>query len=379
MYRAWFRARGTDARLTPRRILVLVIFSLLFVGLQLISRICWVLDAVFFSQYRRVVVREPVFIVGPPRSATTFMQRLLAQDRDRFTGMALWEIVLAPTVIQKVCLRWLGQADRWLGGHLKRAVLTWEKSFFGRVGHMHKISLWSPEEDDPLFLFAFASAYLNFFFPFPSAVQRFTRFDDDVPAATRTRLMRWYRACIQKHLLVYGPDKQYLAKNPAFSPKIRSLQETFPDACFVGMLRDPAQAVPSAMSLFAAIYPAFGSPIQPVPLQAESLTMLRDWYLRLLAAPRLPDIRIRLITYPEMARYPGLSVRNLYADAGWDMTPDFMRVLEAADTQAATWKSTHQYDLALTGMTAEAFDQFFTPVYTQLQTIGYHDTPIGYT
>ena len=61
----------------------MALFWPLFVLLQAINGAGLMLDYLLFPDFRRVRVREPLFVVGVPRSGTTFLHRLLAGDRER--------------------------------------------------------------------------------------------------------------------------------------------------------------------------------------------------------------------------------------------------------------------------------------------------------
>lgn len=92
---------GTLKGVSPRRWLVMALFWPLFALLQAINGAGLLLDYLLFPDFRRVRVREPLFVVGVPRSGTTFLHRLLAGDRERFTTTALWELIFAPSITQR--------------------------------------------------------------------------------------------------------------------------------------------------------------------------------------------------------------------------------------------------------------------------------------
>ncbi len=61
------------------------------------------LDHVFFPGFRRQPVKEPVFIVAPPRSGTTLTQKLMSLDVERFVHVKLYQTIfpvgLLPAVL----------------------------------------------------------------------------------------------------------------------------------------------------------------------------------------------------------------------------------------------------------------------------------------
>ena len=76
-YLAFFKAKNTLARLTPKRIVVLLVFYTLYFAVEIITWLSFGLDEIFYPAYRQQVVKKPLFIVGNPRSGTTFLHELL--------------------------------------------------------------------------------------------------------------------------------------------------------------------------------------------------------------------------------------------------------------------------------------------------------------
>ena len=65
-----------------------------------------------FPGYREVEIRDPVHVVGIPRSGTTYMHRALAAHPG-FTSLRKWELLLAPSVTKKkFFFLLLGRLDR---------------------------------------------------------------------------------------------------------------------------------------------------------------------------------------------------------------------------------------------------------------------------
>lgn len=59
------------------------------------------LDNVFFPEWRQKTVKEPVFIVGHPRSGTTMLQRCLTQTDD-FVVFQLWHLLFPSLTARKL-------------------------------------------------------------------------------------------------------------------------------------------------------------------------------------------------------------------------------------------------------------------------------------
>ena len=86
LYRSLFDRSKINAKLGFRRMLFLIIFVPFYLVLQSVNIICTLLDEIFFSGYKDIEVKKPLFIVGVPRSGTTFLHRMLSKD-EQFTAI----------------------------------------------------------------------------------------------------------------------------------------------------------------------------------------------------------------------------------------------------------------------------------------------------
>ena len=74
---------------TLRRLLVMIAFYTVFPLLELTIWTGLLLDRIFFPGFRREAVSSPLFIIGNPRSSTTFLHRLISKDVGQFTTMRM--------------------------------------------------------------------------------------------------------------------------------------------------------------------------------------------------------------------------------------------------------------------------------------------------
>ena len=108
----FFKARGTMSRLTPKRLLILVGFYALYAIVEITTWTCFALDRIFYPDFLNVEIKSPVFIIGNPRSGTTFLHRLLALDEMHFSCMRMWEIFFAPSIVQRKMLCFLTSSSK---------------------------------------------------------------------------------------------------------------------------------------------------------------------------------------------------------------------------------------------------------------------------
>src|SRR4051812_26953264 len=72
-----------------RRITSSLIIFPFFVLLLISNRFFMMLDWIFFPGFRKMKLERSVFIVGVPRSATTYLLGIMAADEEHFTGFKL--------------------------------------------------------------------------------------------------------------------------------------------------------------------------------------------------------------------------------------------------------------------------------------------------
>ncbi len=366
--KALFAARGTNARLTKKRVFILAFVFPLLILIGITHLIGFLLDDLFFRGYRSLEVRKPVFVVGVFRSGTTFLHRLLARDARRFTSMHLWETIFAPSITQKKFWLVVGALDRRMGSPLHARITAWEKRTFETLHRLHTLSLFEPEEDDPVLLNIFSSFFQYFGFPFEDEPNPFVRFDTALSPEDRARIMGFYKRCVQCHLFVFGPHKQFLSKNPVFTPKVVSLRETFPEARIVCMVRSPLSVIPSTLSLFSLLYGFVNSPVETYPMRDAVLEMISHWYrypLDPLASwPR--EVR-KVLSYDELVGGgdPGRIVLDLYRRFGFQAGPGYRRILDEETRKARAFRSRHDYSLDRMGLTPAGIVEEYRDIFVR--------------
>lgn len=256
--RSFWPGQHPAAPLRLRRALFLLVGFPAFLALQFVHWLGFLLDECFFSAYRGVKVDAPVFILGIPRSGTTFLHRTLAQDQ-KFTSFATWEAILAPSITERKFFRALATLDRAIGAPFKRCLHYCLGKSSGDLHSIHPVGLSAPEEDYLALLPVGGCFIMLLAFPFATALQKLALFDQ-LDEINQTRLIGFYKRCLQKHLYCH-PGKKLLSKNAAFSSWTSALQTAFPDARFLVCIRNPDSALSSQLSSLAPARRAFGTDV----------------------------------------------------------------------------------------------------------------------
>jgi hypothetical protein len=362
-----FKSRGTNFRLTPKRIGWLVLFYAVYPLVELVTWLGFLLDDIFFRDYQEERIEQPVFIIGNPRSGTTFLQRLLAKDKRTFVSMKTWEMLLAPSIVQRKIANALAALDRRLGGHLAKRIAASEERW-QEDNVMHNVALGAPEEDEYLLTHIWSNLKIWLYAAMLDEAAPYTYFDTAMPEAEKERIMTFYKRCLQRHLYARNDGKRrYLAKNPSFSPMVDTLYERFPDAKIIYLARNPLDMIPSYMSLTEFEWRILGDPVEEYGCRDYVLDMARHWYTYPLERlERAPQDSYIVVNFNDLIDDAEQTVREIYSRFGLSISRDFAQVLRAETERARAHNSEHEYSLMEMGLTreqivgqyAEVFDRF---------------------
>lgn len=356
---------STPARLSPRRVLIMALFLPLFLMIQSLNWLCLLLDEILFPGYRQVPVNAPLFVVGVPRSGTTFMHRVLAEDTRRFTTLSLWELVLAPAIIQRKCLFMCARLDRMLGAPGLRLIRWVEHRVFGSIDAIHRISLFQAEEDYFLLAPVWASFILILPFPFTDVFEVPAYFDQKMPRNRQDLILKFYTVCIQRHLYCHGQGRKvFLSKNVSFTPMMAALHRHFPDCGMVAMVRNPLKAVPSHISSMTAGARVFGNPENHPQIRRLLVGLQRYGYTRIMTAlPRLNPHRHRIIPMERLKPQLFDTVMDIYHAMGYEMDQAMQNRLAELSAAQGEYKSGHTYHLEGLGLDAGRIYEEFSDVF----------------
>jgi hypothetical protein len=325
--------------------------------------ICFFLDPILFPRLRRVTVQAPIFIVGHARSGTTLLHRLLSKDGDRFSAFLLYELFL-PSLLEKKALRALAAADaRWFGGFFERHARAWEARKFGKTQDVHAMGLTQPEEDDGIYTYSCASGSWIVRLPYLGALDFYHV--DERPPRERRRMLRFYHECVRRQLLLNGPEKIHLSKNPTFSGRIESLIEEFPDARFVIPFRHPYETIPSLLKLLQLAWRMrkWSDAEMQRSLRVLAEQSFHTYTYPLEVLERHPETPRAIVDYRALVAEPRRTVEAIYAQLGLSMTPSYAAALAVEEEKARRHETSHAYGLGEFGLRADEIHARLAPLF----------------
>jgi len=302
-------------------------------------------DRQLYPNISRQEIREPLFIVGLPRSGTSVLQRLLAADPEHRAPL-MWEVRSPSPPTRADEKRRIQQA-------------TQSCNFFNWIvpsfRYVHAVGAELPQECVSLMTPTLLSDQFDAMYYVPSYRAWFFRQD--------LRPAYEYHHRFLQHLQFRRPARRWILKAPTHMFAIPALLSVYPDALFVQTHRTPVDSMASVSSLVTILRSAFSDAVDPFVVSREAIdywSATMDKFLP--ERDRLGNNRICDIQYDEIRREPIRAVRQVYEFFGWSLSHEAeqnMRALVAG--QAGRQSANHRYDLSQFGTSADGVLAVFAP------------------
>jgi hypothetical protein len=240
---------------------------------------------------------RPVFITGFPRSASTFLHKLLSQDPSLAVPRC-WELIFP-------------YSRGPLASRLRRSQVEFQLHAFRllspELAQLHPMAAGDPQECIDITAQVFQS----------------TRYDDTyrVPAYQRwleeyghDQAYRFHRRFLQ-HLDAGNPRRRWVLKAPDHIFALDALQRTYPDAQLIFLHRDPLRVVASAAKLTEVLQRPFTRSLDRFEIGDKVSSSLIDAAGRMAKAVSRPNTILNL-HYRDVVARPMETVARLYRHCG---------------------------------------------------------------
>jgi SAM-dependent methyltransferase len=287
-------------------------------------------------------VDRPVFIIGFPRTGSTFLHNLMALDPGNRVPR-LYELLdpLPPEPSSN------GAEDPRVEGARKYTKLI---DYLSPLAlKIHPMGAEDPDECRLLLESGFIGPQYLLYYRIPRYFDWFAGLSDErLEGACRD-----LRSQIQ--ILKHGDGgRRWVGKNPSHSFFGRGLVRAFPDARIVHLHRDPAETVPSICSMAAAYRSIFSDRIDPRTLGEEGLRMFQ-FAMRRMTEMRSspPPASFCDIDYRDLVSDPLEVVRRVYEHAEMELDDDVARRMEDYVARNPQHKhGVHRYSAEQYGLSA---------------------------
>jgi len=296
----------------------------------LCNRLMLARDRQIYPEIARQEIRQPLFIVGLPRSGTTLLHILLAADPANRAPLT-WEVMSPSPPTSKDRRQRVRQAARNL------ATLRWLAPTFESV---HPTGAELPQECVSLMSPTFMSDQFDTMYNVPSYREWF--FNQDMRPA-----YEFHRRSLQ-HLQFRESSGRWVLKAPAHMFAASALLSVYPDARFVQVHRDPIAAVASVSSLVTILRRVFSDHVDPIQIGRDAMSY---WALALKTflpvRDQLPAERVCDLRYDDIRRDPIAAARGIYRHFGLPFSPEVENRMRAVLAQQnAQNNGVHRYNTA---------------------------------
>ncbi|MCW5891412.1 MAG: sulfotransferase [bacterium] len=287
-------------------------------------------------------VRRPIFVTGLPRTGTTLLHGLLAQDPASRAPLH-WESVFPspPDRSRARVRRRIDAAARQL---------RWFHRLNPDIRRMHPLGATLPEEC----LIITSHAFLSYQFQTSHHVPSYQAW---LETQDLVLCYAWHRRFLQ-HLQWRGRGERWVLKAPAHLFGIPALFATYPDAAVVFTHRDPTEVAASLASLTTFLRRTFSDQVDPRAVGTEMTARWARGIYKALAdrdAGCAPAGQFLDVRYTDLVRDPIGTVRHLYAHFDMPFTAvaeERMRRFLAANPKDKNGR--HVYTLGDFGLDADA-------------------------
>jgi hypothetical protein len=276
----------------------------------------------------RQEIREPLFIVGLPRSGTTLLHTLLAADPAHRVPLT-WEVMSPSPPSADERQQRVRNADRDL------AMLRWLAPTFESV---HATGAELPQECVSLMSPTFMSDQFDTMYNIPSYRAWFFR-QDLRPAYD------YHRRFLQ-HLQFLRSGERWILKAPAHMFMTPALLSIYPNAKFVQLHRNPIDAVASVSSLVTILRRVFSDAVDPIQIGQDAMVYWSDALKTFLRArDTLPSDRVCDLYYDDVRRDPIGVAKRVYEHFGWQLQSEVEQKMRATlKEQNSRNNGVHRYN-----------------------------------
>lgn len=291
----------------------------------------------------RAEVPRPIFILGLPRTGTSILHELLAQDPASRVPLS-WEVMYAWPPPEKAT----GETDPRIAR--VAANLARGETLMPGIQAIHRMAADLPQECVAITSHEFTSVIF-------STTHRVPGYHRWVEAADHRPAYRWHRRHLQ-YLQWRWPAQRWVLKSPGHLWSLDALLAVYPDARVIQTHRDPVKVVASLASLISLVRSLCSERVDPAAVAAEWAPAL-DRGLRaatnVRASGALPDAQVFDVQFGEFVGNELGTIRRIYDHFGIAFTPEaesrMARYLAANPKEKS---GVHRYSLDEFGLDVEA-------------------------
>ena len=319
--------------------------AIMILLLRIIIAIGMLVDKFLFWSLKRPL-KNPIIIVGNPRSGTTFLHRFLIHHNVG-VGSELWQLLYPSITIQKLIKPLLPYLERMSPAKYHST-------------EAHKTSLDSVETDDVSLLFRYLDGFFLYGFFLTFDEEDLFKWVDPKLRDTSSRDFRWLQEMWSRNTISNRSDR-YIGKLFSLSSNLPAFQKFFPDSKILYLIRDPLSVIPSGLSLVTGVLDKrfnFWSLKKEIrdrfilrlyKALVELLNRFHDDWVK----GKIEKEKVMIIKYDLMMSDFELVMRKIITFTETENNDDLTAAIKKIARSQQNYKSKHNYDLKKFGLTEE--------------------------
>lgn len=293
-------------------------------------------------------ITRPLFVLGLPRTGTTILYELLAQD-PAHRAPSTWEVAQPIPPAQRDTFH----TDPRIS-EVQESVQKMELLAPGFQA-IHAMGAQLPQECVALMAPHFISDQFGVSFHIPT--YRHWTLEQDTTAA-----YQWHKQFLQ-HMQVDYREQRWVLKTPPHLAYLDTLIKQYPDAAIVQTHRAPMDVLASISSLSCTLHSAFSDDVDPVEVaQAEADYFSEMLRLGMEQRRAMADENSRIfdIQFTDIVSDPIQVIENLYAHFGFDFNAGVRVAMQSyLDSRPRDKHGEHHYTLEKFGLSQQKHGPLF--------------------
>lgn len=253
-------------------------------------------------------IGEPVFITGMPRSGSTFLHHLMAED-DQFQTPRCWQTIYP--------YPGGGQDGEDARARRVETQLRLFATLCPDIRSVHPINSRSPQECTDIMAHVFQSLRFETSYEIPSYRSWLALFG-------YVEAYRFHKSFLQ-HLQGRHTTRTWVLKCPDHVFTLDALRQVYPDAKLIFLHRDPSKVIPSVTRLTEVLRSPFAARVDRRQIGRQ---VMEDWergakiMVEADRAHSTPRDRILHLHYTDLVAHPMDAVERIYRHLGRPLHPD---------------------------------------------------------
>ncbi len=315
-----------------------------FIGLTLI------LDRIFFPSFKKQKIEKPIFLIGHPRSGTTFLHRFILKNCHGLSGNLLWEMIFPSITARKIMKPFIPGINK----------LFAKKNVYNQ--HIHEALLTEAETDDAAIFFRYFSGLLPWLYLRVWGCKIDNLRTDLEKNVISSNFSKFLNNLYKKNALMSG--KRLYLKNFNSILEIDNLLVNYPDAKIILLIRNAKECIPSSMSLLKNMLTNLVD-YDSIP-EAEK----NEFYQKIFTVSRfyfyeINKIRekysdsknVHFVNYDSLIHDFEMQMTELLSFAGIEIDESIRETIASQSEKQKQYKGKHIYSLEDFGLDENIFDE----------------------